>query len=94
MKSPDKEGFFEGWRKHWVPRAAIMAIGIIAVGTDYICPNGETISEEVDRLRESERWGETTHAVLDALYHHFKRDIPPEEDKIHRFALLFEKDTL
>lgn len=78
--------------KHWRARLALGTIATVAVVYDYFCPPGEMISEEIDYLRESDRYGQVTHEVLDALYHHFKRDVPPEEDRIHQLARLINKD--
>ncbi len=69
--------------RHIAPRLAIGAIlGFVAI-YDYFAPEGELISDEVDRLRESPKTGILTHFVIDSFYHHLKRDVPPETDPIH-----------
>lgn len=78
--------------KHWRPRLAILAMGSLAVGYDIICPKGQTISEEVDYLRENPKTGRVTNWLLDALYNHLKRIGPPEEDPIHKLAQYIGKD--
>lgn len=42
-----------GWREHWRPRLAWIAIGAFVALYDATCPKGETLSEEVYRLRET-----------------------------------------
>lgn len=79
-------------RDRIAPQLAIMAIGVFATVFDVLCKKGCTISEEVDRLRESPVTGKYTHLALEALYHHFKRDVPPEDDPIHRIATYIGKD--
>lgn len=74
------------------PQAVItLLLGIVAV-YDYVCKDELMVSKEVDRLRESPATGKMTNWVLDTLYHHLKRNVPPEDDPIHRFATYFNKD--
>lgn len=78
--------------KHWRARLALGAIASIVVSYDALCPKNETISQEVDYLRDNPHTGKITNWIIDSLYHHLKRDVPPEDDPIHQFASYFGKD--
>lgn len=76
---------FKRLKEHWQPKMAWSAlIGFVAV-YDAMCPPRETLSEQMDRWRES---GDVADFVVDAMYRHLKRLDPPEEDIIHQLAIL------
>lgn len=78
--------------EHLAPKVAIAVIlGFVAV-YDAVCKRGNTISEQVDRWRESDRTSGVTNFVIDSLYKHLKRSVPPEEDPVHWLASLVGKD--
>jgi len=80
------------WRERLAPQATLALIMGIVVVYDLCCKKGNTLSEEIDRLRESPHTGKYTHLALDALYDHLKRNREPEDDPIHRLARYFGKD--
>lgn len=79
-------------RSHWRPRLAMGMIALTAIGYDAVCKKGETISEEVDYLREHAQYGPITTYIINALYKHLMRSVAPEDDIIHGIAQVFGKD--
>lgn len=77
-----------GWRKHWRPRLAWAAIASFVVLYDATCPKGETLSEEVYRLRES-RLG---RFLIDKLMSDVVTHLQGDHNWINDLAALNPKD--
>lgn len=80
------EGFFEGWRKHWRPRLAWLAIGAFVTLYDATCPKGETLSEEAERAMEHPLGKLAVHALVWTTAGHLTRVIPEKYDWIHKLV--------
>lgn len=82
------EGFFEGWRKHWRPRLAWLAIGAFVTLYDATCPKGETLSEECYRQRESK----LGRFLIDKLMKDTVEHLQGQENWINKVAQLSPKE--
>lgn len=77
----------DGWKEHWKPRVAWLAIGAFVVAYDALCPKGETLSEEVYRQRESK----LGRFVIDKLMTDVVEHLQGEQNWINDIAKLSPK---
>lgn len=75
----------------WRPRLAWLALVAGVIAYDAFCPKGETLSEEVYRLREHKLGRFVVDYLIDSVAGHLKQELPPEEDWIHQLASLRPK---
>lgn len=85
--SREKQTILDGWKKHWRPRLAWLAIGAFVTIYDATCPKGETLSEEVYRQRESK----LGRFIIDKLMLDTTQHLQGQENWINDIAKLNPK---
>lgn len=85
--SNERESFIGGWKKHWRPRLAWLAIGAFVTLYDATCPKGETLSEECYRQRESK----LGRFLIDKLMKDTVQHLQGQENWINKVAQLSPK---
>jgi len=80
-----------GWREHWRSRLAMIAIAGIVVIHDATCKQGDTITEETRRLRQTKLGRFIVPWLVDSVADHLLERVEPENDWIHQVAKLSPK---
>ena len=69
-------------RPQWHPSDVALAAVVLFIAVyDALSPEGETISEGVDRYLLTRRW--PTELVAGLIYAHVSNKVPPSADPIH-----------
>ncbi len=76
----------------WRARMAWAAIAGFVVLYDATCPKGETLSEELSRMRQTKIGNKVVPWLVDSVSDHLLERVEPEKDWIHNVGTLFDKE--